>query len=43
VDMNVAATNLSNAEEARNATVQAAATMSGTTLMDYISSINAAG
>jgi len=43
VDMNVAATNLSNAEEARNATVQAAATMSGATLMDYISSINAAG
>jgi flagellar hook-associated protein 3 FlgL len=39
VDMNVAATNLTNAEEARNATVQAAASLSSTTLMDYISSI----
>lgn len=39
VDLNVAATNLTNAEAARNATVQAAASLSSTTLMDYISSI----
>ena len=39
VDMNVAATNLTNAEAARNATVQAAASLSSMTLMDYISSI----
>jgi flagellar hook-associated protein 3 FlgL len=39
VDMNVAATNLTNAESSRNATVQAAAALSGMTLMDYISSI----
>ncbi len=38
VDMNVAATNLTNAEEARNATVQAASTLSSLSLMDYISS-----
>ncbi len=37
VDMNVAATNLSNAQEARNAAVQAAATTSSVTLMDYLS------
>jgi flagellar hook-associated protein 3 FlgL len=37
VDMNVAATNLSNAELARNAAVQAAATTSGVSLMDYLS------
>jgi DNA-binding response OmpR family regulator len=40
VDMNVAATNLTNAEAARSATVQAASTLSGMTLMDYIASIN---
>ena len=40
VDLNVAATNLSNAESARNATGQAAATLSSMTLMDYISSRN---
>ncbi len=39
IDMNVAATNLTNAEAARNATVQAAASLSSMTLMDYISSI----
>jgi len=39
VDMNVASTNLTNAESARNATVQAAASLSSLTLMDYISSI----
>jgi len=39
VDMNVAATNLSNAEQARNATVQAAGTLSGMSLMDYLSSM----
>lgn len=43
VDMNVAATNLSNAEAARNATVQAAASMSNVSLMDYVSEIDAAG
>lgn len=37
VDMNVAATNLSNAQEARNAAVQAAATTSSLSLMDYLS------
>jgi len=41
VDMNTAATNLSNAEAARNATVQAAAGLSNVTLMDYLSSIGA--
>ncbi len=40
IDMSVAATNLTNAEEARNATVQAAASLSSTTLMDYISGIS---
>jgi DNA-binding response OmpR family regulator len=40
VDVYVAATNLTNAEAARNATVQAASSLSGTTLMDYISSIS---
>ncbi|HSY10687.1 MAG TPA: flagellar hook-associated protein FlgL, partial [Verrucomicrobiae bacterium] len=40
VDMNVAATNLTNAEEARNATVQAAAGVNNMTLMDYLSSLN---
>lgn len=39
IDLNVAATNLANAEAARNATVQAAASLSGMTLMDYISSV----
>lgn len=39
VDVYVAATNLTNAEAARNATVQAAASLSSMTLMDYISSI----
>lgn len=38
VDVYVAATNLTNAEAARNATVQAAASLSSMTLMDYISS-----
>ena len=37
---NVAATNLTNAEAARNATVQAASSLSGMTLMDYVSSIS---
>jgi DNA-binding response OmpR family regulator len=37
VDMNVAATNLANAEEARSAAVQAAATTSSLSLMDYLS------
>lgn len=41
VDMNTAASNLTNAEEARNATVQAAASIGGMSLMDYISGINA--
>ena len=40
VDVYVAATNLTNAESARNATVQAAASLSTMTLMDYISSMN---
>ncbi len=40
VDVYVAATNLTNAEAARNATVQAASTLSGMTLMDYIASIS---
>jgi flagellar hook-associated protein 3 FlgL len=40
VDMNVAATNLTNAEAARNATVQAASSLSSMTLMDYLSSIS---
>ena len=40
VDMNVAATNLTNAEQARNATVQAASTLSSLSLMDYISSLS---
>lgn len=39
VDMNVAATNLTKAEQARNATVQAAASLNSVTLMDYLSSI----
>jgi len=37
VDANVAATNLTNAEQARNATVQAAASLNGMSLMDYLS------
>jgi len=41
VDMNVAATDLTNAEEARSATVQAAATVNDLSLMDYLSTINA--
>jgi two-component system, OmpR family, copper resistance phosphate regulon response regulator CusR len=36
VDVYVAATNLTNAEESRAATVQAAATMNGLSLMDYL-------
>jgi len=36
-DLNTAAANLTSAEEARNAAVQAAASMNGMTLMDYIS------
>jgi flagellar hook-associated protein 3 FlgL len=40
VDMNVAATNLTNAEEARTATVEAAATLNEASLMDYLTSIN---
>jgi len=36
---NVAATNLTNAEEARDATVQAAASMDNLSLMDYLSSV----
>ncbi|MGC2109391.1 MAG: flagellar hook-associated protein FlgL [Candidatus Korobacteraceae bacterium] len=40
VDMNTAATSLTNAEEARNATVQAAASISGMSLMDYLSGIS---
>ena len=39
VDMNKAATDLTNAEAARNATVQAASALSGLSLMDYISSM----
>ena len=39
---NVAATNLTNAEAARQATVQAAATMNNLTLMDYLSSATTA-
>jgi flagellar hook-basal body complex protein FliE len=34
---NIAATNLTNAEQARNATVQAAASLNGMSLMDYLS------
>ena len=37
---NVAATNLTNAEEARTATVQAASSLSSMTLMDYLSSMS---
>jgi flagellar hook-associated protein 3 FlgL len=39
IDLNLAATNLTNAEAARNATVQAASSLSGMTLMDYVSSL----
>lgn len=38
-DLNASATNLTMAEESRNATVQAAATLSNLSLMDYISSL----
>lgn len=38
---NVAATNLTNAEAARTATVQAAASMSNVSLMDYLSNSGA--
>jgi flagellar hook-basal body complex protein FliE len=38
---NVAATNLTNAEAARNATVQATASMSNVSLMDYLSNSGA--
>ncbi len=38
-DLNVAATNLTNAEEARDATVQAAASMDNLSLMDYLTSV----
>jgi hypothetical protein len=37
VDVNVAVTNLTNAEESRTATVEAAAAMRSSTLMDYLS------
>lgn len=40
VDVYVAATNLTNAEAARNATVQAAANLSSMSLMDYLSSMH---
>ena len=40
VDMNVAVTNLTNAEESRAATVEAAATLNGSTLMDYLASLH---
>jgi len=40
VDMNVAVTNLTNAEESRAATVEAAATLNSATLMDYLASMN---
>jgi flagellar hook-associated protein 3 FlgL len=40
VDMNVAVTNLTNAEEARQATVQAAASIDNLSLMDYLSSVS---
>ena len=36
IDMNVAVTNLTNAEQARTATVEAAASLRGATLMDYL-------
>jgi DNA-binding response OmpR family regulator len=36
IDLNVAVTNLTNAEMARNATVQAAATLNGPNLMTYL-------
>ncbi|HLI63836.1 MAG TPA: flagellar hook-associated protein FlgL [Terriglobales bacterium] len=39
VDMNVAVTNLTQAEQARAATVEAAASMNNITLMDYLSNI----
>lgn len=39
VDMNVAVTKLTNAEEARQATVQAAASIDNLSLMDYLSSV----
>ena len=42
VDMNVAVTNLTNAEESRQATVQAAATIDNLSLMDYLSSVTTA-
>jgi flagellar hook-associated protein 3 FlgL len=42
VDANVAATNLTNAEQARNATVQAAASLNGMSLMDYLSTATGA-
>jgi flagellar hook-associated protein 3 FlgL len=37
VDMNIAVTNLTNAEQSRAATVQAAASLNGPTLMNYLS------
>lgn len=37
IDLNVAVTNLTNAEEARTATVEAATTLRGASLMDYLS------
>ncbi len=40
VDMNKAATDLTNAEQARNATVQAASTLNSLSLMDYVSSMS---
>lgn len=38
IDMNVAVTNLTQAEESRTATVEAAASINNVTLMDYLSS-----
>jgi len=42
VDVYVAVTNLTNAEESRQATVQAAATIDNLSLMDYLSSVTTA-
>lgn len=40
IDMNVAVTNLTNAEESRTATVEAAAAMKSATLMDYLANMH---
>jgi len=39
IDMDVAVTDLTNAEESRAATVQAASSMNGTSLMDYLANM----